>query len=164
MIATTGLKENVTETLVGRLRELEIGGNKFRDLVCPLSPHAGVASGLGLAFLRRHVVTFDFPNGLLYLRPGKRFETVEEHDMSGLHLLRKDNKTFVHSVDRESPAALSGVEPGDVIRNINGREAESISIHEIRETLRSKPGATVSLTIDRKEKPVAVDFKLKRVI
>jgi predicted aspartyl protease len=164
MIATTSLKENITESLVGRLGELEIGGKKYRDLVCPLSPHSAVASGLGLAFLRRHIVTFDFPNGLLYLRPGKRFETVEEHDMSGLHLLRKENKTFVHSVDRESPAALSGMERGDVIHGINGRETGSLTIHEIRETLRSKPGAAVSLLIERNEKPVTVEFKLKRVI
>jgi hypothetical protein len=54
---------------------------------------------LGLSFLSRHIVTFDFPNGRVYFEKGKEYKKVDETDMSGLHLLRISNETFVYSVD-----------------------------------------------------------------
>jgi hypothetical protein len=55
---------------VGRLRLLEIGSVVIADPTFLDSP----TSVLGLGFLSRFQVTFDFPNGMVYLKEGRRFD------------------------------------------------------------------------------------------
>ena len=71
---------------------------------------------LGMGFLAHHIVTFDFLNGKLYLKKGEKFRTVDEIDMSGLHLLHISEKTIVHSVDGDSPAYKAGIRANDISR------------------------------------------------
>jgi len=66
-------------------------------------------SHLGLGIWSRHKVTFDFPHNKMYLKKSRQFDKVEEADMSGLHLLRIENKTVVYSVDVNSPAQKVGI-------------------------------------------------------
>jgi hypothetical protein len=80
-----------------RLREVQVASDDYPNLVCSLSPREDATSDhIGLAFLRRHLATIDFPNKLLYLQPGQHFRDADETDMSGLHLLR-DGEHVVYS-------------------------------------------------------------------
>jgi S1-C subfamily serine protease len=76
------------------------------------------------------------PNGVLYLRKGVRFNEPDRRDLSGLHILRVDGATVVHSVDEGSPAGTAGVQSKDVILRIDGRPAEQESMFAIRQLLR----------------------------
>jgi hypothetical protein len=164
LIAGIGLASTVTESRVARVRSLEVGSTKYANLLCPLSPYATTPSGLGIGFLRRHSITLDFPNRTLYLRAGKRFHLEEEHDMSGLHLLRQDGLTIVHSVDERSPAALAGSKPGDSILFINSKNASTIAMKAVRQMLRAKAGEKVSLILERNQKKLELAFLLKKLM
>ena len=159
-----GLGTNVTDSQVARIQTLEIQSNKYLNLVCLLSPRTNSPSSLGLPFLKRHLVTFDFPNQMLYLRPGKDFRIEEEYDMSGLHLLRQNGNTMVHSVDEGSPAALAGIQAGDLITFINGKEPACMKMKDLRSILKAKAGEKVCIKIKRGHKALKVEFVLRRMV
>jgi hypothetical protein len=123
---------------------LSVAGVQHRDVVL-------LETGdnlLGLGFWSRYIVTFDFPNGMMYLKRSKRPFQPNDLDMSGLHILRVNGKTVVHSVDEGSPAAASGIRPNDIIMSIAGDSAEQLSMLALRRLLCSD-GKELSITIMR---------------
>jgi hypothetical protein len=103
---------------------------------------------LGLHYLSRYIVTFDFPNQRMYLRKGKRFDRVDLRDQSGLHILRIDGATVVQVVDAGSPAARAGIEPGDILLRLGDFDAEKTKMHVLRQQL-SRERETVRLRLLR---------------
>ena len=112
---------------------------------------------LGLGFLSGYLVTFDFPNGVLYLKESNLPNCQNDLDMSGLHLLRIDGKTVIHSIDSGSPATASGVRANDILITLDGQRAEQFSMFALRRCLcaegkechvtLSRAGATIEATI-----------------
>jgi membrane-associated protease RseP (regulator of RpoE activity) len=93
---------------------------------------------LGLGYWSRFIVTFDFPNRIVYLKRGSRFSERDRIGLSGLHLLRIDGRTVVHSVEDNSPAASVGIRANDQIIRIANKEANELSMFTIREMLRQE--------------------------
>jgi hypothetical protein len=85
----------------GRVEAFAVKEFNHRDLIFAKQK----ANLLGLNYLSRYLVTFDFPNRTVYLRKGKRFEAPDVLDRSGLHIIRAREKPIVESVDTGSPAA-----------------------------------------------------------
>jgi predicted aspartyl protease len=142
--------ETLTQTAGGarrtrevRIDSFSIGPLKYQGLVFG----QGNMSRLGLSFLSRHVVTFDFPDNSIYLKAGKEFDKTDEIDMSGLHLLRTSNETVVHSVDEGSPAKKAGIQADDVIIRINNKGSDAYEMWEVRRLLKSKDGDKITMTI-----------------
>jgi hypothetical protein len=106
--------------------------------------HAAVSVGegrenkLGLQLLLRYVVTFDFPDGRLYLKKGKRFDDAECFGWCGMSLIRSDGEPRVEEILQNSPADELGLKAGDEILRIDGRAASSMSLFEIRSILRTE--------------------------
>jgi C-terminal processing protease CtpA/Prc len=119
---------------------------------------------LGLGFLSRHMVTFDFPNDKLYLKKGERYDQPDEVDMSGLHLLKQSNGIVVHSIDEGSPAAKAGIKPDDILRRINNVDVNTLTLSTIRRQLRSGDGKSVEIIFQRGEKGFKTTIKLKKQI
>lgn len=114
---------------------------------------------IGLGFLSRFKVTFDFPGQTLHLEKGKRFEDPDRWDLSGLHLVRKEGRTVVHSVDKESPAASSGIKAGDVLVQAAGKATQPMSLFELRR-LFCEPGGKIGLVVQRQEQRLDVAVEL----
>ncbi len=163
-VLLAGPEKKVTQSMSARLASFEIESHDYSNIVCALSAYETAPSALGLGFFRKHEVVFDFPRQTLYLRPGSRFAALEEEDMSGMHLLREDGNTLVHSVDDGSPAANAGVKSGDRIISVNGQTCATTKMKTIRQTLRSKPGEKVILELKREEARSKVEFLLRRMI
>lgn len=68
-------------------------------------------------------------------------------------------RTVIGSVDRDSPAELAKIQPGDVVLKIGGRDVTGPDVlaGEIRN---GKPGQDVTLKIERDGKPLEVKVKL----
>jgi PDZ domain/Aspartyl protease len=115
---------------------------------------------IGLTFLSRFKVTFDFPGGALYLRKGSRFEEPDVWDLSGLHVLRKQGQIEVDSVDKGSAAAKSEIQAGDKIVRIGDAKADQASLIQFRR-LCGKRNSTLNLTIERQQKTIDVKVELK---
>lgn len=143
-----------------RIANLSIGTFQYKDLVFSESN----LSHLGLGFLSRHIVTFDFPNSKVYFKKGKEFKKVDETDMSGLHLLRISDKTVVHSVDEGSPAHKAGIRANDVILKVNNKDANEYEMGELRRVLRSGDKQKIMMTIKRGDDVKEVSFLLKKKI
>ena len=128
----------------GRLQKLQIANVARKGVIFRES----AINTLGLEFLACFTVTFDFPNRVAYLKPGKNFSEPDEHDRSGLHLLRDRRKTTVDSVDKNTPAARAGIRAGDVLVSLNGTKMSHMDLFTIRGRL-SKAGAVIAVTYRR---------------
>jgi len=157
--ATVGaIGSHSAKTQLGRIEKLQLGPLTYTHLHALYIHNRSDVSHLGLNFFRRHVVTFDFPNQKLYLQPGKRFAMPDKNDMSGLHLLRIDGLTVVHSVDENSPAFNAGIRAEDTIQSINGEG--SLTMNSIREMLQSEAGKRIKLQMQRGDHSWQTEFTL----
>lgn len=160
--------ESLFETAAGTIRQREarignfsMGSFEYKDLILSESNRLCC---LGLSFLSRHIVTFDFPNGKVYFKKGKEFNKVDETDMSGLHLLRISNKTVVHSVDEDSPAHKAGIRAKDIILGVENKDASEYDMWELRRLLMSGDKKKVAMTIKSGDDVKKISFLLKRKI
>ena len=135
----------VEERAKGRLKQIRIDKWLQHDLL------AGQSSGnkLGLRYLRRFSVTFDLPNSRVYLAPSRRFGMRDHGDMSGLRLLRRSGKVVVYQVASDSPASRAGVRDGDVVVSIDHKNAQSLSMAQIRQSLATGPGRELAVALIR---------------
>jgi hypothetical protein len=122
--------------------------------------HESGSNFLSLAYLSRFIVTLDFPNKRMYLQDGKAFNRPDRRDASGLHVIRKDGKTLVHTVDNGSAAAKSGIRNGDVILRVAQIETGRTSLFELRRAL-CGAGTTVRVVGSREGKDYEVLMALE---
>ena len=141
-----------------RIDSLSVRSFEYQDLIFDEANW----SCLGLSFLSRHIVTFDFPNSRIYLEKGKGFKKIDETDMSGLHLLRISNKTVVYSVDEGSPAQKAGIRAKDTILKVGNKDANTYDILELRRFLMSGDRHKITMTIKRGDDVKEVSFLLKK--
>jgi hypothetical protein len=127
------------------LHELSVGPFHHNNVICT----QGNGNRLGLSYLSRFVVTFDFPRRAMYLRKGQHYGDAEYANMSGLHILREDNAPTVHSADADSPAAVADIRAGDKILRVDDQDASQISLFDLRNLFKSGDGKKIRLTISR---------------
>jgi predicted aspartyl protease len=158
------INNQVAQSKIGRLELLTIQGHDYTNLHATFIHNPSDPSHLGLNFFRRHKVTFDFANQVLYLEPGQQFSTPDKEDMSGLHLLRDDAVTIVYSVDEKSPAFDCGIKPKDIIESVNGQKTSLLKIYAIRLILQSHEGDKVIVQVRRGDDLLDFKFALKKAI
>ncbi len=117
---------------------------------------------VGNEFLSRHVVTLDFPHGRMFLRPGKEFNRADTYGMSGIAVRRLGHKTIVTITNPKGPGELAGLRDEDVLVQINGKDAESYQLSELRDLLRSKDGAEIDIKYLRDGKVQSATVKLRK--
>ncbi len=108
--------------------------------------------GLGLGYLSRFVITFDFPNGLLHLKKGRRFDEPERSSKSGMRLIRIGTDTIITFVTRSGPADLAGLCRGERILRVNGHDCANNSLFELRNKL-SEDGRLARLVVQGDGEP-----------
>lgn len=83
----------------------------------------GYESKLGLGFLSRHLVTFDFPNKKMYLKKGKTYERppfiLATLEILGFTIRPTPEAVVVESVEPNSPTQHKGIKPGDIIVKVD---------------------------------------------
>jgi hypothetical protein len=146
----------VTRTCTGL--PLNVGDFRISNAVFGETQHE---NAIGLGFLARFVVTFDFPNQSLYLEKGRAFDRPDKLDASGMHLVRREGKTIVFSIDKGSAAEKLAIMAGDIIATIGTLPAAEKSMFEIRRQL-CEAGQTIPLTIQRGDQTLHVSVELKK--
>lgn len=114
---------------------------------------------LGLGFLLRHRVTFDFPSGCMYLKPARQAERYAEGDLGGLSLTRGEGGVTVSAVSFFSPAAIADLRVGDVLKELNGEDIAQMRFGSIQRTF-SEYGANIRLRILRGAKSLEASLAL----
>ena len=147
-----------SRSYVMRGRELAIGPVKIPGVVTALSlqkkgsfASPAYQGNIGGGILKRFVVTFDYAQHVMYLkpRPGPVAD-LDTYDRSGMWINQAGDGMRVMDATAGGPAAQAGIKAGDVITGVNGKPAASIRVHELRRELRDEaPGTLVHFTIRR---------------
>lgn len=81
----------------------------------------------------------------------------------GVRIEERDGEAVVISPIDGSPAAETGVEPGDVIVAVNGENVESLALPEISDRVRGKEGSEVDLTLSREGKEREITLERSKI-
>lgn len=155
---------------VMRGKLLTIGSVQLPDIVTSLSQQKKGAfatpayqGNIGGGILKRFVVTFDYANHLMYLKPlPGSVADLDTYDRSGMWINQARGGMQVMDVTANGPAAQAGIKAGDVITEVNGKPATSIHVYELRRELRDEaPGTVVHFAIRRGGQTHEVDVKLR---
>ena len=141
--------------------KFSIGSFEYRDAIF----YESNQSSLGLGFLRRHLVTFDFPSRKMYLKKGKHFDRPTDTRISvenlGLKLRRHRNNIFVDSIDPNGPAYKKGIRQNDIIIKLDDQDVTSYSLTELVEflsQLHKEEDKVITFTVKRGNETKHVSF------
>ncbi len=151
---------------VGRVDEIEFGDIGFSEVVTAFQDHApGAAGGVnGMGILRRFVVTFDYINGRMLLKPNESMDIPFEYNMAGLYLRpRAGGLLSVHTVIDDSPASRQDIQPGDLIVAIDGNELIDYAGSAVEDFLKDD-GRTIAVIIERDGSRLEFELTLERMI
>jgi predicted aspartyl protease len=157
-------------TTLIRLKEVRLGPLILHAPIAELGP-AGPAAGnprlagvLGLEALSRFNFVLNQRYASLYLEPNQRTGEPFEADMSGLLLRASSGKLLVAAVASGSPAAEAGVHAGDLLLRMEDKPLAAANLGSVTAALRSTPGATVHLELERSGRQEHTTFRLKRML
>ena len=149
----------IKSTITGNF---SIGSSEYKDVIFDQNND----SFLGMPFLSRHLITFDFPNQKMYLKKGKYFDKPGTANVllkqAGFSLLRKKENIFVSSVDPNSPASKKEIKVNDTILKINNQNVASYGLIEFIEflsRLHKEKNESVTFTIRRGNKIIQKYFE-----
>ena len=109
-----------------------------------------ISGNIGGGVLKRYVVTFDYANNTMYVKPTTGPVTdLDTYDRVGSWFNIDGDDFKVIDVTKGGPADRAGLKIGDVIAAIDGKPAKDLHLYEVRQHLRDEAPGTV------------VDFHLK---
>ena len=140
-----------------RLDALRVGSFEMRGPIAALldNPSAGpIHDGLiGAGFFKHFTVTFDYGRRQLWLEPTSPLPDRQTFDASGVEFAHAPNGRYrVRDVIAGSPAADAGIQNGDILISLDGRDARQLTIGDIKEALRAS-GATRTFVFMRGDVP-----------
>lgn len=120
---------------------------------------------LGLPFLSRHLVTFDFPNNIMYIEKGKDFDkpAIPPMYIQGLEfaLQYSGHKAIVSFVDPNGPAYMKGIRQNDILIKINDVDITSFDVMKFSDfwsNFFSRPVSVLSFTFRRGDDIITINF------
>lgn len=90
---------------------------------------------LGLGYLSRYLVAFDFPNNVMYLKPGAGFSRSDRIQVSGMRVAKRGKTVVVALVAEGGVAASAGIRRDDEIVSLDGRSVREFTIMSVRRRL-----------------------------
>ena len=115
---------------------------------------------IGLGYLSRFVVTFDFPRGFMYLQPGNQIDREDAHDVSGLGMVLKNDSPVIRRIEPGSTAEAAGFKTRDVIVDVDGQTINRENLASLWRKLRHE-GSTLHIRVKRGGDEITFDLKLE---
>ena len=95
-----------------------------------------------------------------YGRLKKETEGNEEIEGIGIDVEKRKNRFVIISPIEGSPAARAGIEPGDVIKRVDGVEISTLEFDEAVARMQGPGGSEVTLVLERRNRELT--FKIRR--
>ena len=179
--------ESTPETIIGagvggstlgrlfRPTSVEIAGSSFaKPVIAMTTSKGGVIGGqanfdflMGADFLKRFVVTVDYPHKKFIFDPNETVNTPFEADKVGLRIYSEgaDYHTFrVVGVLDGASGSKAGIKPDDLIASIDGKPASEYSLTDLRELFKSPAATEWKVGLIRKGQPIQVVIAAKSII
>ncbi|MDD2385488.1 MAG: S41 family peptidase [Bacteroidales bacterium] len=88
-----------------------------------------------------------------------KFMTTGQYGGIGAVIRKREEYTIIYQPYEDSPAAIAGLEAGDIILKIDGRSVQNMSSEQVSELLRGEPDTKVLLSIKTlgKDKPIEIE-------
>ena len=162
------------KTHIGRLGDFVFGGVPLGGIYASLSQIESGALGnpdlagiIGSAVLQHFRVLFDYAGERLILFDSDFDAGRLDFDKSGTFLVADvDDRSVCRVIDviPGSPADEAGLAVGDIIREIDGKPADSISLEQVRRLFRRDAGTTYSIVYERTGRSIVTRLTLKKVL
>jgi predicted metalloprotease with PDZ domain len=123
-----------------------------------------LAGNIGGGVLRRFTVTFDYRKQQIWFEPNESHGQADIWDRSGLWLNRTRDGYRIEDVVEGSPADQAGLQVGDEVLAVDGRQATELSLAEAREILKRAPGTRVRLRVRSGEAAREVELMLEEMV
>jgi len=157
---------------LSRIKSVELGKYVVKNVIAAFpdngkTPTDTLRDGnLGIGLLKKFNVIFDYPDNVLYLKPGSGYRKRDEHDMTGLTYYSIMDDDLVHiviaKVEPGSAASDAGLKKGDEIEMIDTHSVSNMSLQQIDDLFQSRDGRPFFLLISRGKKYVPIRLTLKR--
>lgn len=158
-----------------RVDSVSLGDLKVSNFVTSLNEGTGGALGSGASFdfllagevLKRMNVLFDYPHKRVVFQPTEDLNKPFEADKTGLRILARadDLHTYeVAGVLPKSSAEEAGLQTGDRLISVDGRDVSDMSLNELREEFRSATKADWKIIYRRGDRVGAALVKAKSII
>lgn len=138
----------------GLLNRLTLDSFSHQQLLCD----NGDANVLGTRYLARYRCVFDFNSSTLYLKPGRRYDSLDPRGRSGLSIVKSESGFSVARVASPSPAQNVGLTPGDEILSIDGAPTTDMDLFRAGRHLSELPGKSRMLVVRRGSERVNVEL------
>ncbi len=142
----------------GVLDSLSFGSSVHRGPVLG----RGEASVLGVPFIARYEVILDFPERVGYFRETGAVAFPDHLDYSGLVLMKLGNELVVRWASVGGPAHTAGLQQGDVILTLGGRDAADLSLACAEEEIQRALGGKLPVAVFREGKELELMLDLGR--
>lgn len=161
---------------IGRVNNVSIGNISLKNVLAFFTDTSsynknfvmvGRNGTLGGDLLGRFNVTLDYAHQMAYFEHNTNYKSPFEYNMSGFDIVGSGDffeKIEIVNVIEKSPAYVAGLRVGDIIIKINGLYGNTLSVNAFNNILRSRPGKTIRLSVEREKKKLRIKFHLKRLI
>ena len=151
----------VTVSSLSVSREYRLRTLRFANVLYPkIVLQESGQNALGLGFLKRHNIVFDFPFNMLYLQHHKDYAKVIALDKSDLRVIVRNKKLIVFSMKSHKQAIIKGIKKGDEILSV--KDVKDLDLYTMRELLRGNEGQELFLKIRRNSKVLDGYIRLGR--
>lgn len=156
-----------------RAGSVKLGPVEVQNIVADVNDQkAGAFAGseysgnVGGGTLKRFVVTFDYHNKIMYLKPvAGPVADIDTYDRAGMWFNESPQGFEIVAVTKGSPAEAAGLEKADVITAVDGKPAKEIKLYDLRRRLRNDaPGTIVDFTVSRGGEIKDIKVTLKDLI
>jgi hypothetical protein len=164
------------EGWIGRVKNVNIGKFQLNNVLSFFTDTnsystnfvlAGRNGTIGGDLMGRFIVTLDYKNQMMYFESNGTTKQPFEFNMAGFDVISSGDfldKIEVVNVIEKSPAYEAGMRAGDFIIRFNNMRGKSLSINELNNILRGRPGKKVKILLDRNDKKIKIEFKLRRLV
>ncbi len=121
---------------------------------------------LGAEILRRFIVTLDYRNNRLTLRPTNKIKDDFNYNMSGMEVINPMPGLPIFTITNireNSPAYFAGLKENDQILSLNSSNHQSLKLNDINLLLQSRENKKIKIKVLRDGEEYKTSFDLKKV-
>lgn len=166
--AGSGIGGGMPPAYYSRVNSLRIGEAEVTNVLADLFDGQALSEensgNIGTRVLRQFTVTFDLPHGVMYLEKNSNWGKPEVFNRAGMIIdsVQRDQK--VMNVLPGSPAALAGIEIGDVLMRIDGRAPSDNPLLQDDPAFWQAVGTVVHLTVRHGDRVRRIKIRLRELL